>query len=410
MRKIFMRRRETPDGLPYRLYERHGMNIYSVGFKAADGTWTFRLRCKAHDRIRIMELRREAIRMWTEIHAPSTDSDPTFGWLGDEWIKYQESLPANAGAKRSRKTLEENKREINTLKKVFGEVRLSDIQHAHGVQYVDECARAVDADGKPRPRIEKGNKEISLAKTIFAFAKDRGWMGSNPFSEVRKAKVVRNTEPRYVTDDELNLVLKAGRAMGGPYHIMALCFQVAYYCSRRSVEARALTRDMLRPEGVVWTNGKQKAGEKAMQVLIKWHPALRACIDEALACPRNKGISTFYVFGNMSGQQYTKGGWKANLTRLMARAGQLAEAEGIPFQAFSLQECRPKAVSDSLEATNYDYGQVMAATMHTTPKMLAKHYDRKRLRRADPVPELATEEARDRNPDSKVGISQSKRG
>lgn len=379
-----MRRRSTPDGLPFRLYERYGSRVYSIGYKKPDNTWEFRLSCPARDHARIMETRREAIRQFTELQTPTPLEVRTFGWLCDRWLEFQERLPINDGAKRKASTLAENKREIATLKKVFGNVRLSDITHVHGVQYLDACALAQDEDGNPRPRIEKGNKEIILAKVIFRFGKDRGWIGTNPFIEVEKREVIK-AEGRYVTDKELEIVLDAGRQMGGPYHIMALCFQAAYLCYRRSVEARSLTRDMLKDKGILWTNGKQKAGEKPKQVLIDWSPELRACIDEALACKRHPGISTFYVFGNMSGKRYTKGGWKANLVRLMARAEEMARAKGVSFQKFSLQECRPKAVSDELEANNYDVQAVMNATLHTTPRQIDATYDRKRVRRAKPV-------------------------
>ena len=40
--------------------------------------------------------------------------------------------------------------------------------------------------------------------------------------------------------------------------------------------------------------------------------------DEAVAAKRNKLAGSWYVFGNLSGQRYTKGGWKATLAKLMA--------------------------------------------------------------------------------------------
>jgi hypothetical protein len=40
-----MRRRDKPNGLPARLYDRHGKRTYSIGYKAPDSTWELRLKC-----------------------------------------------------------------------------------------------------------------------------------------------------------------------------------------------------------------------------------------------------------------------------------------------------------------------------------------------------------------------------
>lgn len=404
-----MRGRDKPDGLPSRLYERFGERRYSIGYKQPDGTWAFRLACPVTNQALILDTRREALRRYAYLQPVAGDGLPTFAWLADKWLEYQETLPLSSGHKRKASTLAENRREIATLKKVFGQVPLSDITHAHGVQYLDACETASDREGNPRPRIEKGNKEISLARTVFQFGMDRGFINSNPFAAVEKRVSIRAARD-HVTDEELALVLRAGREMGGPYHIMALCFEAAYLCYRRSVEARSLTRDMIQKNGILWTSGKVKAGKVPKQVLIEWSPRLRACIEEALACPRKEGIRTFYVFGNMSGMKYTKGGWKANLTRLMGRAEALAKVLGKPFSKFSLQECRPKAVTDELQANGYDVASVMTATMHSTPRMIEATYDRKRLRTAKPVSGAGAKLYDDDDDDSKFGISEGTRG
>jgi hypothetical protein len=80
-----------------------------------------------------------------------------------------------------------------------------------------------------------------------------------------------------------------------------------------------------------------------------WSPALRATVDEALAIKRNKLAGSWYVFGNLSGQRYTKGGWKKTLSVLMTACLAEAAKRQIPFAPFSLQDCRPKGVSDKLE-------------------------------------------------------------
>ena len=47
--------------LPSRVYERHGVRIYSIGYKRPNGTWAFRLSCHISDQEEIAALREEAI-------------------------------------------------------------------------------------------------------------------------------------------------------------------------------------------------------------------------------------------------------------------------------------------------------------------------------------------------------------
>ena len=56
-----IRRRERPDGLPFRVYERLGTHRYSIGYKLPDGRWAFRYQCPVGDAAQIDALRRRAI-------------------------------------------------------------------------------------------------------------------------------------------------------------------------------------------------------------------------------------------------------------------------------------------------------------------------------------------------------------
>jgi hypothetical protein len=59
-----------------------------------------------------------------------------------------------------------------------------------------------------------------------------------------------------------------------------------------------------------------------------------------------------------------------------------AERRGIPFRRFSLQDCRPKGVTDKLQAGHHD---TLDATMHSSERMVRQVYDRRRVRIAKPV-------------------------
>ena len=51
-----IRPRNNPDGLPFRVYERYGAKVYSVGYKMRSGRWAFKYRCPVDDASQIQRL------------------------------------------------------------------------------------------------------------------------------------------------------------------------------------------------------------------------------------------------------------------------------------------------------------------------------------------------------------------
>jgi len=110
--------------------------------------------------------------------------------------------------------------------------------------------------------------------------------------------------------------------------------------------------------------------------LIQWSPALRAAVTEALALQRT---TSMYVFGNTGGQVYTRSGWNTIWTRLMKYCEAQATKEGVEFTRFTLADMRPTAVTDRM--TEGD-AQIIDATGHSDGRMVAKVYDRRRIKTA----------------------------
>lgn len=374
-----IRRRERPDGLPFRVYERFGVRVYSIGRKDERGAWQFRLQCDVKDAGQIKELRRDAIRRAADIEAGKPE-DGSFRALSLAWLAWQKALPDGTEGKRAASTLVENEREITTLNRAMGDMQVTEFEKADAYEYLDACLVAKDKEGNPRPRPAKGNKEIALAHTIFEWGVRRRWMAANPFDGVEKLRTAVND--RLVSDIEMDLAVEIGRRMGGPQHIVAMALKTAWLCLRRSVEVRALTRDQIGEQGITWTAAKRQAGQAVKVGVIEWSDELRATVDEALAIKRNKLAGAWYVFGNLKGQRYTKGGWKATLSRLMAECVSEAERRNIAFLPFSLQDCRPKGVTDKLEQGAAD---TVDATMHSNERMIRQVYDRRRTRVAKPT-------------------------
>lgn len=374
-----IRRRDKPDGLPYRVYERRGKRTYSIGYKMPDGKWGFRLQCPIEDMKRIGELRAEATSRVAAryLGVPANDS---FQALCDAWFAWQEKLPPRTADKRADSTLKENRREGVMLCKAWGAWRADEIEKGDGYDYLDACLLARDQAGNPRPRPAKGNKEIALARVIFEYGVRTRRLKVNPFVGIDS--LTTQTHARYVTDTDLALAMEVGRKMGGPQHIVALALKTAFLCVRRSFEVRGLTRPQIKDAGIEWYAAKRQKGEAAKVGLIQWSPELRATVDEALSVKRYKVAGNWFVFGNLSGQQYTKGGWKATLARLMDECVAEAARRKLAFAKFSLQDCRPKGVSDKLARGDTD---TIDATMHSSERMIRQVYDRRRVRVAKPA-------------------------
>ena len=334
-----IKRRDTPDGLPFRVYERRGTHIYSIGYKLPTGVWAFRLKCSIDDRQKIAVLRAEAIKRSAEIRLGKPAED-TIDALITGWFKWQEDKPKTSEEKRADSTLSENRREASNLRKAFGQMRVAGIIKADAYAYLDACEMARDKNGNPRPRAAKGNKEISLMRGILEYGIRLGMIETNAFDGVTKLRTRKSQ--RLVSDAELDLAVMVGRQMGEPQHIVALALKMAWLCLRRSVEVRALTRDQITEQGIAWKAAKRQSGHDDQTGLIEWSPELRATADEALAIKRNKLAGTSYIFGNLQGQRYTKGGWKATLSKLMAKCVEQAQNDKINFKPFNLQDCRPK--------------------------------------------------------------------
>jgi integrase len=370
-----IRRRTSPDGLPFRVYERFGVRVYSIGYKMKSGKWAFRFECPVDDLRQIAQLRKKATLESANVH----EDRPVGGFAGlvDDWFKWQEKLPGTDQRKRKDSTIAENKREAKNLKAAWGHLEVAEITRTMGYDYLDACLHSTDKNGNPRPRPEKGNKEMALARLILEYAVRKSMIDENPLDRLQRNKVKKTK--RRVSAEEMALAVEMGRKFGGARLIVALALRTAWLCVRRSVEVRGLTRDAIREDGILWKDGKD---ESKPAILIEWSDELKATVQEALRVKRSNVAGTMYVFGNMRGQRYTKGGWKAMLDDLMRECEKEAKERKLAFRKFSLQDCRPMGVSDKLEKGHDD---VQDATLHSDGKMVARVYDRREHKRAKPA-------------------------
>lgn len=367
-----MRPRKHTSELPSRLYEAYGKKIYSIAYRRPDGIWDFRLRCNVNDTGEIAAIRQEAINLATGKEKNAIQRK-AFKSVAQSWYEWQMGLPKTSAERRADSTLAENAREIARLNITFGRKNVTKLIKADAYAYLRNPQNSAE-------RPAKANKEIALARLILEYAVTLGMLRNNPFDRVRKLLIIQNA--RLVTDQEMELALKAGRALGGSYQTVALALKTAWLCVRRSTEIRSLQVQQINEQGIAWQSGKRRLRDMPMAGLIHWSPELKATMDEALSLRGPDPAPDCFVFGNLEGKQYTKGGWKKMLDTVMKKAKELAEQDNVPFERFSLQDCRPKGVTDKMAAGHDD---VIDAALHTSDRMIRQVYDRRRVREATPA-------------------------
>lgn len=356
-------RRQSPDGLPFRLYLRDGKFKISFGYKLPGGKWAFRLSAQKNDVSAVAEIRRQAIERAEVLNGNFVESG-LLESLIKRYFAWQESMPADSEMRKAKITLTENKVEAQKLEKVFGKMRPDALKPKHIYGYLSKRAEL----GAPA----KANKEIALLSAILEYGRRIGELEDNPCRGIQYNK----TKPRqkYVTPAELDFALAVGRERGGSYLILALCVYTAYLTVSRPNEMRTLTRQSIKETGIEVVVGKRKGGQAQRTKIIEWSPALKSTVMEAIALQRTTSI---YLFGNTDGQVYSRSGWTTIWTRLMKHCETKAKEQNIEFNRFTLADMRPSAVTDRMEEGDT---KITDATGHVDGRMVAKVYDRRKTR------------------------------
>lgn len=367
-------RRDSPDGLPFRLYERKGKFKYSIGYKLPGGAWDFRLSAPANNAQEIAKVREEAIVRANILNGLVPKANTTSALI-DDYFAWQNALPLDSEDRKAQSTLDENKRERKWLDKFFGAMRPAEIRVSHVYEFLR--ARAKGVPGKHQPAPAKANKEIALLSAILEFGRTEGRLEANPCRGIKYNKTRPNQ--KYTPQDHVEFALAMAREAGGAALRLALCVMAAYLTVSRPIEMRTLERRGVLPEGIKIRVGKRKRGHAIKHKLIEYSPELRAVIQEALAL---QATPSMLVFGNMHGQEYTRSGWNTLWTRHMVYCEARAAEMGIEFTRFSLADMRPAAVTDRMEGGD---ALILNATGHADGRMVGQVYDRRTTKVAKPT-------------------------
>ncbi len=191
-----------------------------------------------------------ALKQWADLEA-SPETASTFGQALNGYLI--DELPDLAEA-----TQKEYRRMSGTLREVFGDTPLAEIEGTHVAQYL-----------KKRTAKKMANREMALMSSVFSYAMRMGFAKANPCHGVRRNKEKRRT--RLPTTDELLAVL--GRAEPTLRAMIALTLSTAL----REKDLLALDIPVLERRGVEVVTSKAK-----VPVCFTWTPELRALLGEAV--------------------------------------------------------------------------------------------------------------------------------
>ena len=173
------RKRKKDHDLPERVYRKNGA-VYYVEALGNKNRW-----------VRIgLEWNQEAKDRWVKL---SEKKRIIRGSMADIMERYMDEV----APKKSKRSYEENKKEIQLLQKAFGNMDPKAVKPKHVYAYLDKR-------GQKAP--SSANREKALLSHVFTLAIRWGIVDINPCKEVQKIKVPKRN--RYITDEEF-LAVKA---------------------------------------------------------------------------------------------------------------------------------------------------------------------------------------------------------
>lgn len=367
-------KRSQPDEtVAHRLYCRAGTRTTTFFYKHADNRNEILASAPTRLPDQVAKAKAEALRKWGELRGDLSREDNTMRGLFRLYFAWQEALPASSTMRKADSTIQTNKWEQTPLLAFFGDMLPPAITATHIYDYID----ARTAGGAPGSVA----KEVALLSAVCKYGIRKGKLQTNPCGDIQIEK--RPPSSRLVTWDEIELMTRCGRALGGTSHIQALAARAAWLAFKRPAEVLKVRRDQVTADGLLFHGNKRRRSQGEITILIEWSPELRATVEEAMGIKRwaNFGGDRM-VFGNLAGHAYTKSGWGTLWRKFMDACASLAKKEGKPFGRFTLKDCRPGGVTEKKRTGQED---VYEGTGHVDRRMVDGIYDRRKQRRSTPA-------------------------
>lgn len=165
---------KSPDGLPFRLYERRDRRYVSYRYGYKNGHWLVQ---------GIKKAMREAVRKATLINTGNCLRE-TVAVLIDRYFDWQDAMSFTAELRKAQSPLAENRRESKNLKRFLGEMMPDTVKARHCYAYQDlKDLRIHESAGA------KANKELSLLSAVFEYGRRVGVVDENPCRGIQRVPV-----------------------------------------------------------------------------------------------------------------------------------------------------------------------------------------------------------------------------
>lgn len=282
-------RRKKQDGLPSRVYEKHGAYYYVD----KDNKW-HRLGKTKPEMLKALAIL---------LDAPTT----ILAGIMDRYAR--DVLPTKAP-----KTQREQTKQLAKLRKVFGAVAPDDVTQGHVAQYLDSSKAKVQA-----------NREIALFSHVYRKAIRWGLATKNPCTGVERNK--ESGDDEYITNDQYRAVYAvAPRAI-------RLAMDLCFLTGQRQEDLLRMEWKDCTEQGLLVVQGK--TGTK---VLLTWTPTLRAVINAARTADT---VSLTHIICTERGQPYNPSGFRTAWQRLWKHP------DLATVQRFKFKNLRAKSGTDA---------------------------------------------------------------
>lgn len=244
---------------------------------------------------------RKAKELWLELSENRAPTG-TVAKLLDDFITHSEALVR--AKKRSARTLDDNQRESEVLKLVFGRMQAAAVTSKHVAQYL---AKRCSEDGTPAP--VRANREIALLSSAYSWAmRSDGWsIERNPCYGVR-----RNPESGREQYVESGNLVAFGKRKTTPAWLRGYCLLKRLTGLRQG--------DMLRlSQAHATARGLEiETGKTGKRLRFRWTWALRIAVKWIQAHqPQGKGTTALCLFPNRYGEPMRRRGFATAWGRAM---------------------------------------------------------------------------------------------
>lgn len=154
---------------------------------------------------------------------------------------------------------------LTRIRKVFGDMLISDLEPINCYQYLDKRTAKVS-----------GKHEIALLKSALQYAIGWGDIRMHPLKDV-KLKMGPSKRDRYVTDEEILALLAHEDSSHYGTKMCKAYIKLKLLSGLRKADMLRLSMSDIRDDGLFSPTHKNGKG-----ILFEWTPLLREAVDEAL--------------------------------------------------------------------------------------------------------------------------------